>query len=157
MFTTLCFLRTPFWQFLGASQHLSGFSPRFTRSTKRQKSWCSLSDELVTQAIKEFAEFLEDSTLKSSVRLLIVISLALNKRLSFSDLLKLTGIGKGSLSNHLERLSARGYLRTRVVLTLNGPRTIAEITQKGMQIYQKYLKLMEKIRSLKENPSQGAP
>jgi DNA-binding MarR family transcriptional regulator len=98
-----------------------------------------------------------DSALRSSVRLLILISLALNKKLSFVDLLELTGVGKGSLSNHLERLSSTGYVKTRIVPTLSGPRLVAEITEKGMDTYKVYLDLVEKIRAAKisEESQQG--
>lgn len=100
-------------------------------------------------AIRELAEFFEDPTLKSSVRLLIVISLALNRRLGFTELLELTGTGKGSLSNHLERLAAAGYVKIRVVPTLKGPRTVVEVTDKGLETYRKYLALIEKIRGMR--------
>lgn len=101
--------------------------------------------------IRELAELFDDTTMKSSVRLLIVISLSINKKMGFTDLLRLTGVGKGSLSNHLERLSAGGYIRLRVIPTLGGPRTIAEITHKGLEMYGKYLGIMEKIRSSTEH------
>jgi DNA-binding MarR family transcriptional regulator len=105
--------------------------------------------------IRELAELFDDVTMKSSVRLLIVISLSINRRMVFTDLLKLTGAGKGSLSNHLERLSIGGYIRLRVIPTLGGPRTIAEITQKGLDLYRKYLEIMEKIRGSTESPSRN--
>ncbi|MEM0272242.1 MAG: transcriptional regulator [Thermoprotei archaeon] len=107
------------------------------------------SETSSSSALKELADFLDDSTLKSSIRLLIVISLALNRKLGFTDLLELTGTGKGSLSNHLDRLASSGYIKLRIVPTLKGPRTIAEITQKGLETYQKYLVLIEKIRDRK--------
>jgi len=103
--------------------------------------------------IRELAELFDDSIMKSSTRLLIVVSLSVNKRMVFTDLLKLTGVGKGSLSNHLERLSAGGYIRLRVTPTLRGPRTVAEITQKGLDTYQKYLGIIEKIRNSDESSS----
>jgi len=102
-------------------------------------------------SIRELAELFDDVTMKSSLRLLIVISLSINKRMGFTDLLKLTGAGKGSLSNHLERLSAGGYIRLRVIPTLGGPRTVAEVTQKGLETYRKYLEIMEKIRGSTEH------
>jgi DNA-binding MarR family transcriptional regulator len=95
--------------------------------------------------LKKMAELFDDATLKSSIRLLIVVSLALNKTMIFTELLELTGVGKGSLSNHLERLASAGYVRIRGVPTLKGPRTIVEITQKGIETYEKYLDAIRAI------------
>jgi DNA-binding MarR family transcriptional regulator len=102
------------------------------------------------EPLKGLSELFDDSALRSSARLLILISLALNKRLGFVDLLGLTGAGKGSLSNHLERLRSNGYVKTRIVPTLSGPRLMAEITEKGLDTYKEYLKLVEKIRDSKK-------
>lgn len=76
-----------------------------------------------------------DQCLKSSARIPIPFSLALNSKLGFVELLNLTGIGKGSLSNHLEKLKASGYIGTRSTMTFGGPRIVAEITQKGLELY----------------------
>ena len=51
------------------------------------------------------------------------------------DLLSLTGTGKGSLSNHLEKLETSGYIRTKTKMTFGGPRVVIEITPKGMDAY----------------------
>jgi DNA-binding transcriptional ArsR family regulator len=60
------------------------------------------------EALKDLGEQFSDPALKSSTRVLILISLALNRRMSVVRLLSLTGTGKGSLSNHLEKLERSG-------------------------------------------------
>ncbi|HLI45676.1 MAG TPA: MarR family winged helix-turn-helix transcriptional regulator [Geobacterales bacterium] len=93
----------------------------------------------------ELSDLFQDQALKSSVRLLILILLALNKRLGFTELLEIIGTGKGSLSNHIDKLVMNGYAKTKTILTLSGPRKVVEITEKGMQVYEKYLMIMEKL------------
>ena len=83
--------------------------------------------------------------MKSSTRILILFSLALNGKLGFVDLLNLTGMGKGSLSNHLEKLEVSGYIRTKNVMTFSGSRIVAEITEKGMQSYNELLTLLKQL------------
>ncbi|HZW54922.1 MAG TPA: transcriptional regulator [Nitrososphaerales archaeon] len=87
-----------------------------------------------------------DPCLKSSTRILILFSLALNSRLGFVDLLNLTGTGKGSLSNHLEKLEAAGYIRTRSTMTFSEPRIVAEITEKGLESYKTLVKTIGELR-----------
>lgn len=94
--------------------------------------------------LAELFESLRDPALKSSVRLLILISLGINTRLGFSDLLKLTGTGKGSLHNHLSRLEASGYVSVTRYSFFSSARVRVEITGKGRDVVQQYL---DSIRS----------
>ena len=59
--------------------------------------------------------FSSGPVMKSTARLIIVISLAINRKLSFSDLLTITALGKGSLGNHLGTKAVRldRYLQRR--------------------------------------------
>jgi len=70
--------------------------------------------------LRLLGERVNEPALKSSVRILILISLALNKHLSFADLLELTGLGKGSLSNHLDKLEASGLIKSKILRTFGG-------------------------------------
>jgi DNA-binding MarR family transcriptional regulator len=97
--------------------------------------------------LKALGEQLSDPTLKSSTRILILISLALNKKLGFIDLLNLTGTGKGSLSNHLEKLEASGYVKSKRTMTFGGPRIIVEITEKGIKAYDDYVMTVSRLRN----------
>jgi DNA-binding MarR family transcriptional regulator len=96
------------------------------------------------EILRSLATQFNDPCLKSSSRVLILFSLALNKRLGFVDLLNLTGLGKGSLSNHLEKLESSGYVITKSTMSFSGPRVMVEITQKGLEAYSALM------RSLKE-------
>lgn len=82
---------------------------------------------------------LRNPALKSSVRLLILISLGINRRLNFSDLLKLTGTGKGSLHNHLSKLEASGYVKITRYSFFSSPKVRVEITESGRDVVQHYL------------------
>jgi DNA-binding MarR family transcriptional regulator len=86
--------------------------------------------------LKTLGEYLLQDPLKNSVRVLMLISLGINHQLSFTELLELTGISKGSLSHHLDQLSAAGLTRSRMVFTLGGPRVQVEITPLGLTVYQ---------------------
>jgi DNA-binding MarR family transcriptional regulator len=96
--------------------------------------------------LKALGDLLSDPCLKSSTRILILISLALNKRLGFTDLLNLTGTGKGSLSNHLEKLEAAGYVKTRKTMIFGGHRIVIEITPKGIEAYDSYVTTVSRLR-----------
>src|SRR5579884_1779923 len=77
----------------------------------------STADVLPVHNVPNKASFLSglidrsnDRALRSSVRLSIVVSLALNGKLTFTELLALTRVGKDSLSNHLECLESSLFL-----------------------------------------------
>lgn len=95
--------------------------------------------------IDDLKLLLQDDALKSMVRILILISLALNDKMYFSDLIMLTNTGKGSLSNHLDILIKYGYIKDKNVFTIGGPRRILEITEKGKTFYQDYTEIISKL------------
>jgi DNA-binding MarR family transcriptional regulator len=86
--------------------------------------------------MEALGRYLLQDPLRNSVRVLILISLGINRRLSFTDLLELTGTSKGSLSHHLDQLSGAGLAASRMVFTLSGPRVQVEITARGLAVYQ---------------------
>lgn len=83
--------------------------------------------------------FLKDPALKSSVRLLILISLGMNQNLHFSDLLKLTGTGKGSLHNHLSKLESSGFISITRYSFFSSARVKVRLTAKGEEVVRQYL------------------
>lgn len=89
---------------------------------------------------------LSDASLKSSIRILMLASLALNRRMTYMDLLTLTGIGKGSLSYHLNRLESSGYIMIRTKATFRGDRMIIEITEKGLSAYHSLVQTMNSFQ-----------
>jgi DNA-binding transcriptional ArsR family regulator len=86
--------------------------------------------------MEALGKYLLQDPLRNSVRVLILISLGINRRLSFTDLLELTGTSKGSLSHHLEQLAGARLTQSRMVFTLGGPRVQVEITPQGLNVYQ---------------------
>jgi DNA-binding transcriptional ArsR family regulator len=98
-----------------------------------------------SEAIKSLNKQLSDPSLKSSTRILILILLAMNKKLSASELRSLVGLGKGSLENHLSKMEAAGLVRVRSVKSWGGSHQVVEITEKGLKDCKS---LLEKIHSL---------
>ena len=101
-----------------------------------------------SEAIRSLKEQLDDSTFKSSARILILVLLALARRMSSVQLRTLTGLGKGSLENHLNKLESFGYVRLSYEKSMGArgvPRQTVEITEKGLEGCRE---LLRNIRSL---------
>jgi len=84
---------------------------------------------------KSLNEQLRDSALKSSTRILILVLLAQARRMSSVELRMLTGLGKGSLENHLDKLESFGYVKISNAKSLGArgsPRQMVEITENGL-------------------------
>lgn len=69
----------------------------------------------------------------------------MNKKSTATELRALTGLGKGSLENHLEKLESSGYVITKNVKSFSGWRQTVEITQDGLDACQE---LLRAIRAL---------
>ena len=95
--------------------------------------------------LRDLGGYILRDPLRNSVRVLILLSLGMNDRLSFTDLLELTGTSKGSLSHHLEQLETAGLVLTRMVFTLAGPRVAAEITRSGRSVYADLCRLLAEL------------
>ncbi len=80
----------------------------------------------------------------------ILAALATNKRLTFTQLLNLTGGGKGSLNNNLSKLEEGKLIKFQNAFTLKGPRLFVTITDDGLKMYRTYINLIRTFdRSLK--------
>jgi DNA-binding MarR family transcriptional regulator len=87
------------------------------------------------ETIKSLNEQLSDSAFKSSSRILILVLLAQARRMSSVELRTLTGLGKGSLENHLNKLEGFGFVRMRNAKSIGArgsPTRMVEITEKGL-------------------------
>lgn len=93
----------------------------------------------------EFFGILKKSPIQSSIRLIILMSLAVNEKMKFSEMLKLTQCSKGSLSNHISKLEEHGLITTKHVSFFTSPRLIIKITEKGMKYYKDYVNMFENI------------
>jgi len=69
----------------------------------------------------------------------------MHKRSTASELRALTGLARGSLENHLEKLESAGYVKTTKVKSFSGWRQTVEITQKGLD---ECRELLRTIRAL---------
>ena len=92
--------------------------------------------------LEKLSMLLNEPVMKSTARLSILITLALNRKLTFTELLTITSIGKGSLSNHIEKLESNGLVNVSTILRSSGPRVIIEITEKGVAAYRKYSEIL---------------
>lgn len=94
-------------------------------------------DKLATdEAVQSLNEQLNDPTFKSSTRIMILVLLTLSRRMSAVQLRTLTGLGKGSLENHVNKLESFGYVRVRRTKSLGArglSRQTVEITDKGVE------------------------
>lgn len=87
------------------------------------------------EAIKSLNEQLNDRTFKSSTRILILVLLAQTRKMSAVELRTLTGLGKGSLENHLNKLEGFGCVKISNAKSIGArgvPRQMVEITEKGL-------------------------
>ena len=94
---------------------------------------------------ENFKDILNNKALKSTSRLIILLIIALNEKITFSNLHKYLGGSKGSLKNNLDILEEDELIKSYNVFSLSGPRLVYEITPKGLKFYQKYLEILNKL------------
>lgn len=90
---------------------------------------------LKDEVIRSLNENLSGVSFKSSARILILVLLALNRKMSSVDLRTFIGVGKGSLENHLNKLESFGFVTisfTKPIGVRGVPRQMVEITGKGI-------------------------
>ena len=104
------------------------------------------ADLTSAKTVRSLNEQLSNSGLSSSSRLLILILLAMNKRSTASELRVLTGLGRGSLENHLEKLESAGYVKTKNVKSFSGWRQTVEITQAGLDGCRELLRTIQSLK-----------
>jgi DNA-binding MarR family transcriptional regulator len=83
--------------------------------------------------------------LNDRLRLGILSSLAVSKRLSFRELKKLLGATDGNLSVHARKLEDAGYIGCTKTFADRVPRTDYRITAAGRRALDRYLKHMEAL------------
>ncbi|HZW55006.1 MAG TPA: transcriptional regulator [Nitrososphaerales archaeon] len=90
---------------------------------------------VMDETIRSLNQQLNESTFKSSTRILILVLLAQARRISSVDLRTLTGLGKGSLENHVNKLESFGYVKISNAKSIGArgvSRQMIEITEKGL-------------------------
>lgn len=83
--------------------------------------------------------------LRSSTRQAILMSLAINSKMKFTDLMRMTGSGKGSLWNHIDQMAQAGLVRRSKVSFFTSPRMFVEITARGLEVYEELLGVIRDI------------
>jgi len=109
-----------------------------------------------TPGLRTLGDVLLREPLRNSVRVLVLVSLGVNRALTFTELLELTGTSKGSLGHHLEQLHAAGYLQSRMVFTLDGPRVRVEITPQGLAVYEELVRELARLVPSRPPEATGA-
>ena len=102
------------------------------------------------EPLASLGEQFSQEELRSSTRVLIMLSLGVNRRMAFAALLRLSHCAKGSLSYHLKQLETAGLLHTSTVFTFGGPRVVAEITQKGRTRYNGLIDELQRLPMVRE-------
>jgi DNA-binding MarR family transcriptional regulator len=97
------------------------------------------------ESFQSLNERLSSGSLKSSSRMLILILLAMNRKATAAELRALTGLARGSLQNHLEKLESAGYVRRKNVRSFGGKRQTVEITQEGIDECRELLRTMQDL------------
>jgi DNA-binding MarR family transcriptional regulator len=106
-------------------------------------------DKIVAdETVRSLSEQLNGSTLKSSTRIMILVLLTLARKMSAVQLRTLTGLGKGSLENHLNRLESSGYVRLSYEKSLGArgvSRQMVDVTEKGIDTCRALVKSMSSL------------
>jgi DNA-binding MarR family transcriptional regulator len=87
----------------------------------------------VQRTMELLNEQLSDPALRSSARILILMLLSVHKSMSLVELERFTGLGRSSLRNHLGKLEAIGYVKTKVTISFVGKRQVIEMTERGLE------------------------
>jgi DNA-binding MarR family transcriptional regulator len=91
----------------------------------------------VTEWANTFREI--DSNLFHPKRLLIISLLVAIGPLTQGDLKKKCQLTWGALTAHLKQLQKAQYVDQQYIITLKGPRALVDVTQKGIEVYNKTL------------------
>ena len=103
------------------------------------------------RSLKAIAGFVTDAEgdlqklLSDRVRLGILSSLSVSKRLSFKELKRLLDVSDGNLSTHARKLEDAGLLESHKSFNPRTPKTEYVITNAGRKALQRYLKHMEDL------------
>ncbi|BBD73182.1 ArsR family transcriptional regulator [Sulfodiicoccus acidiphilus] len=103
----------------------------------------------MSEKLKELMELLSTPSFSSSARVGILLSLYYLGRVTFVDLLKATDLPKSSLFAHLQVLEDEGLILVKKSITLQGPRTIVVLTDKGKTAVLRYISLVRELEELK--------
>ena len=101
--------------------------------------------EELPSSMQELGSQLRAEVFRHTSRVVILLSLGTNKHLWFSQLVKLTGLSKGSLGHHLHQLEAAGFVSAREVFTVSGPRVRISITPAGKEAFDRLSGILARL------------
>ncbi len=96
-----------------------------------------------------------DPDLMNPKRFLIATLLYVMGPRTMADLVRALGLTWGDLDSNLRRLRDRGFVELRKVLTLKGPRTVAVLTEKGLEEYERLVESLRKLLSSLSSSAHG--
>ena len=100
----------------------------------------AISGFVADEELSDFHRLLNDR-----VRLGILSSLAVSRRLSFNELKSLLGTSDGNLSVHARKLESAKYISCKKTFQGRIPKTVFRITAKGRKSLSRYLQHMEAL------------
>lgn len=86
-----------------------------------------------------------DRTIHAPARLMILAVLHVVESADFTFLMHQTGLTRGNLSTHLNRLEEEGYIRVKKEFVQRVPRTLIRLTDKGRAAIQAYRENMRQV------------
>jgi len=111
-----------------------------------------MSSDEKSKEIGEILKFVASSPIfSSSIRLTILLALAGFKEINFTDLQKALEVNKSTLSINLKVLESEGVIQIKYKIDRNRPKQIIIITEKGKEITEKYLSMLEKYKNFLTN------
>ncbi len=96
-----------------------------------------------------------DRVIHEPARLRILTLLSGLEAADFAFLLTTTGLTKGNLSSHMDKLEKAGYVTIRKTFIGRVPHTEYSITQEGTEALERHWRELDEIRNLRP-PQQGA-
>lgn len=97
----------------------------------------------MTDWVNSFREI--DPNLFNPKRLLIISLLVAIGPLTQGTLKKKCQLTWGALTAHLKQLQKAQHIEQRHVITLKGPRALVDVTQKGIEVYNKTLSQLKQF------------
>ena len=108
-----------------------------------------MGDEEIAKELNEIRKLISSSsTFSSPIRLTILLALLGFKEINFTELQKALDINKSTLSVNLKALEAEGLIQIKYKIERSRPKQIIVITEKGKEIAEKFLLILEKYKQL---------
>lgn len=86
-----------------------------------------------------------DRTIHAPARLMILAFLSVVDSADFTFLLTQTGLTRGNLSSHLQKLEEAGYISVQKEFVDRIPRTLIRLTDTGREAIQSYRETMRQV------------